>query len=219
MRIPDGIGKEGERIWDEAFAPMMCAGYSAWCGLLKGEPRPGETVAVVGVGGIGHLAVIMARLWGFRTVAVVGEGEKGDWVKSLAEGVEIVGNGVKLKEVGGVDVLLACGSDNEKVQDAMVGLRPGGRVVLMGICFGSEEAKGAGGPEGLVIDNMQLLFNGLQVRGSSHNGKEYLVQALQMVANGKIKPVVEVFGVKDIEQAAQRATGGKARGRVVVKWD
>jgi D-arabinose 1-dehydrogenase-like Zn-dependent alcohol dehydrogenase len=223
--VPIPLGKGNGEVSDEFFAPMICAGYSAWCGLLRGEPKPGEVVAVVGVGGIGHLAVMMSvGVGGYRTIVVCSDEEKREWVKGLAPTVEVVKNGEELEEAGGADVLLACGSDNSKVEDAMQAMKPGGRVVLMGICFGDAvEGEEVGveekGPKGLVIHNLRFLFNGLQVRGSSHNGKEYLVQALKMVADGKVRPVVEVFGVEKIEKAVQRAMGGKAMGRVVVKWD
>jgi alcohol dehydrogenase len=62
MLLPDGLEYE-------QAAPLFCAGYTVWSGLRWAEPQPGESVAVVGIGGLGHLAVQYAKAAGFRTIA------------------------------------------------------------------------------------------------------------------------------------------------------
>lgn len=112
-----------------------------------------------------------------------------------------------LQEVGGADVLLHTSSSHAAVVDAMTGLNPWGKVVVMGVAT-----------DELLLPAGPLAFQGYEVVGSAHNGMEYLVEALQMVADGKVKPIVEVFDKDQVGEAYDAASSGRARFKAVVTF-
>lgn len=197
--LPDGLSYEHA-------APIMCIGYTAWAGLRRANPQPGERVAVSGIGGLGHLALQYAKAAGFTTIAVTHSPDKHDLARELGADV-VVSNGAELREAGGADVLLNTNSSNEAVSDALQGLAPRGRLVLMGIAFDT-----------FSVTNMQMVMNSVQILGSAHNGTRYLVEALRMAAEGKVTPMVEVFGKEQAAEAYRRTAEGKARFRTVITY-
>ena len=194
--IPDGVAYE-------QAAPIFCAGYTVWSGLRIAEPKPHEKVAVVGVGGLGHLAVQYAKAAGFETLAVSHTPEKAKLIKDLGADV-VVSDGEGLSRAGGADVILATGNSWKAAQDAMKGLRPDGRLVLMGL---SDETFSL---------TAGALMNRHRIIGSLQNDVEYLYEALDFVARGKVKVVTEIYPLKDIARAYDRVSRGEVRFRAVI---
>ena len=95
------------------------------------EPQPGERLAVVGIGGLGHLAVQYAKAAGFTTIAISHSADKDKLVRELGAD-EIVRNGKGLAAVGGADVILGTSNSVDAMADSIAGLRLDGRLVLMG---------------------------------------------------------------------------------------
>ena len=93
MLLPDGLSYE-------QAAPIFCAGYTVWSGLRWADPQPHERVAVVGIGGLGHLAVQCAKAAGFETVAVSHSPDKDRLIRELGAD-EIVRDGKGLAAAGG----------------------------------------------------------------------------------------------------------------------
>lgn len=197
--LPDGISYEDA-------APTLCAGYTVWAALRKVDPRPGSRIAVVGIGGLGHLAIQYAKAAGFHVTAITRTEDKHGLARELGAD-EVVRDGAELADVGGADVLMHTSSSHAAVVDAMAGLRPWGKVVVMGV--GTDELPLPAGP---------LAFQGYEVIGSAHNGMEYLAEALQMVADGKVKPIVEVFPKEAVGEAYAAASSGQARFKAVVTF-
>src|SRR5206468_10653140 len=115
--------------------PIFCAGYTVWRGLRLAEPRPHERVAVVGIGGLGHLAVQYAKAAGFDVVAMTHSKDKAPLLRQLGAD-EVVSDGRGLADAGGPDAISASGSSFFPVTDAIQRLRPDGRLVLMGVADG-----------------------------------------------------------------------------------
>lgn len=197
--LPDGISYEDA-------APTLCAGYTVWAALRKAGPRPGARIAVVGVGGLGHLAIQYAKAAGYHVTAVTRTPGKHDLARRLGADV-VVADGAALKEAGGADVLLHTASSHAAVVDAMAGLRPWGKVVVMGVA--TDEMLLPAGP---------LAFQGYEVVGSAHNGMEYLVEALDLVASGAVRPMVDLFPKERVGEAYQAASTGRARFKAVVTF-
>lgn len=195
--LPDGLSYEHA-------APLMCIGYTAWSGLRRANPQPGERIAVTGIGGMGHLAIQYAKASGFTTIAVTGSPEKQEMARQLGADI-VVSTGAELREAGGADVLLHTNSSNSAAADALQGVAPRGRVVLMGIGF-----------DAFAVPNMPMIMNSIQILGSAHNGTRYLMEALRMAADGKVTPMVETYGKDRVAEAYQRAAEGKARFRAVI---
>jgi D-arabinose 1-dehydrogenase-like Zn-dependent alcohol dehydrogenase len=202
--IPDGASFEDA-------APIFCAGYTVMSGLRNGDPLPGERVAVLGVGGLGHLAVQLSKAVGLETFAITGQADKKAEIKGFgADEVVLAGDdpGKALAEAGGADVILSTTNSAAQISRAFAGLRPGGRLVNMGV---------ADGP--INIDPMALMMGQRQLRGSTQDERSDLFEALQLVASGKVKPLLETYALTEANKALDRLKAGKVRYRAVLRHE
>jgi D-arabinose 1-dehydrogenase-like Zn-dependent alcohol dehydrogenase len=188
----------------EQAAPIFCAGYTVWSGLRWAAPQPGERVAVVGIGGLGHLALQYAKAAGFPTIAVSHSPDKDRLVRELGAD-EVVRDGHGLAGAGGADVVLGTSNSVDAMADAIQGLRPDGRLVVMGF-----EAKP------LAISPVDLIMKRIKIVGSQQNGREYLKEALDLAASGKVRVVTETYRLDEIGKAYERVEKGRVRFRAVV---
>ena len=198
MLLPDGLEYE-------QAAPLFCAGYTVWSGLRWAEPQPGESIAVVGVGGLGHLAVQYAKAAGFKTIALSHSADKDKLIRELGAD-EIVRDGKGLAEAGGADVILGTSNSVEAMSDSIAGLRPDGRLVLMGF-----ENKS------LAVHPGDLIMRRIRILGSQQNDRQYLYEALKIAASGKVKVKTEIYSLNEINKAFERVAEGKVRFRAVIK--
>src|SRR5580658_6163807 len=192
MLLPEGLSYE-------QAAPIFCAGYTVWSGLRWASPQPGERVAVVGIGGLGHLAVQYARSAGFHTIAVSHSPDKDRLIRDLGAD-EVVRDGASLAGAGGADVVLGTSNSMDAMADSIKGLRPDGRLVIMGA-----EAKP------LAVSPMDLIMKRIKIIGSQQNGREYLHEALALVASGKVRVVTETYRLDEIGKAYDRVEKGQVR--------
>jgi D-arabinose 1-dehydrogenase-like Zn-dependent alcohol dehydrogenase len=199
--LPDGLSYQ-------AAAPMLCAGYTAWSALRAADPKPGERVAVLGVGGLGHLALQFANACGFETVAITRSPEKHDLIRELGTG-HVVADGAGLREIGGADVVLVTGTSYRAATDALAGLRVNGRLVLATI---DPEGSFEIGPSSPVWAQRQSII------GATHNGLEQLTEALRFAADGRVTPIIEEFDAEQVAEALARVGKGDVRFRAVVNY-
>jgi 2-desacetyl-2-hydroxyethyl bacteriochlorophyllide A dehydrogenase len=190
-------------------APIFCAGYTVMSGLRNADPKPGERVAVLGLGGLGHLALQFSHALGLTTFALTGqEGKKEELKKMGADEVLVAGDdpGKALADAGGADVILGTTNSGKQVSSVFRALRPGGRLVNMGVS--------TDGP--ISIDVMTLMMGQRQLRGSSQDERSDLYEALQLVASGKVKPVLETYPLAEANAVRERLAAGKVRYRAVL---
>ncbi len=90
-------------------APIFCAGYTVWSGFRQAQLEPGNRVAVIGIGGFGHLALYAAAC-GYYTIAVTHSADKQKLKRRIPWRIEVVANGDELKEYGGADGLATSNS-------------------------------------------------------------------------------------------------------------
>ncbi|HEY9473906.1 MAG TPA: alcohol dehydrogenase catalytic domain-containing protein [Mycobacteriales bacterium] len=197
-----------ERIPYEVAAPVLCAGYTSWSALRAADPRPHERVAVLGIGGLGHLALQFSRACGFETIAITRSPDKHDLARALGADI-VVANGEQLRAAGGADVVLVTGTSYPAATDALIGLRVHGRMVLATI---DPTGSFTIGPTSPVWAQRQ------QVIGATHNGLNYLAEALDLVADGAVTPVTEVFPKERVAEAVDRVEKGDVRFRAVVTY-
>ncbi|MFG2813591.1 alcohol dehydrogenase catalytic domain-containing protein [Streptomyces sp. NPDC048410] len=190
----------------EDAAPMMCAGYTTWSALRDADPQPGERIAVVGIGGLGHVALQLAKASGFETIAVTHSPDKHDLAVELGAD-HVVAGGKELHDLGGADVLLITTNAFEAAEEAMAGLRPGGRVVLSGLDFTRPFSISS---EGIPFHMMRQ-----KVIGSTHGGQHYLSEVVDLAGQGKVKPIIETFSLDQATEAYDRLASGKMRFRGV----
>ncbi|NUR83478.1 MAG: alcohol dehydrogenase catalytic domain-containing protein [Nonomuraea sp.] len=200
--LPEGLAYE-----DAAVA--FCAGFTSMSGLRNADPKPGERVCVLGVGGLGHMAVQLAAAIGLEVVVLTTSPDKAEYAKQLgAVDAVVTGDdpGQDLARAGGADVILATTTSAALVAGVVSGLRYGGRLVTMGVT----------GP--LRIEDMTtLLFKQCSIKGSTHNNRSDLVEVLTYMAAGKVRPVVETYDMEDINDVLQRVEAGKVRYRAVLR--
>jgi dehydrogenase len=198
--LPDGLRYEHA-------APVLCAGYTAWSALRQADPQPGERVAVLGIGAVGHLALQFSRACGFETIAMTHTPGKHDLACELGART-VVGTGEELAAAGGADVVLATGSSYQAASDSLLGLRPDGRLVLAGI----DATDGFN----LAPNPMKPFFTQRhRIIGATHNGPSFLREALDLVASGAVTPMVEVFDSAEIAGAFTQVAKGEIRFRAV----
>jgi D-arabinose 1-dehydrogenase-like Zn-dependent alcohol dehydrogenase len=200
--IPDGVSFEDA-------APIFCAGYTVMSGLRNADPKPGERVAILGTGGLGHLALQFSKAVGLETFAVTGQADKKAELKAFgADEVLVVDDapGKTLTDAGGADIILSTTNSSKQVSSAFSGLRPGGRLINMGV------------PDaGITIDPFTLMFGQRQLRGSSQDERADLVEALNLLARGKVKPKLELYPLAKANDALERLISGKVRYRAVLQ--
>jgi alcohol dehydrogenase len=194
--IPEGLSYE-------QAAPIFCAGYTVWSGFRIAEPKPHDRVAVVGIGGLGHLALQYSKAAGFETIAVTKSRDKEKMIRQLGAD-EVVQDGDALLASGGADVLLATSNSWNATSDAAKGMRPEGRIVIMGVSH-----------EPLPF-TAEMMFKRVSLIGSSQNAREHLYEALDYAAKGKVKVVEETYPLDDIAKAYDRVANGKVRFRAVI---
>lgn len=193
-----------EKISYEQAAPLFCAGFTVWSGLRWANPQPAQRVAVVGIGGLGHLAVQYAKAAGFETLAVSRSSDKDKLIRQLGAD-EIVRDGQGLAKAGGADVILGTSNSIDATADSIQGLRPDGKLVVMGF-----EAKP------LPVSPMDLLMRRLSIIGSIQNAPEYLFEVLDIAAKGKVKVMAETYALAEIQRAYERVEKGQVRFRAVI---
>jgi alcohol dehydrogenase len=198
LLLPDGL------TYEQA-APVFCAGYTVWSGLRWANPKPHERIAVVGIGGLGHLALQYSKAAGFETIAITHSKDKEELAHKLGADI-VVSDGQGLRGAGGADIILATSNSYKGAADTLRALRPDGRLMFIG---GSDEPFTISSPG-------EFLANRHQIIGSSQNGREYLYEALDYVAKGKVKVMAETFPLDDIADAYEKVANGNVRFRAVI---
>jgi D-arabinose 1-dehydrogenase-like Zn-dependent alcohol dehydrogenase len=202
--IPEGLSFE-------MAAPLFCAGYTVMSGLRNGDLKPGERVAVLGLGGLGHLALQFSKALGMETFAVTGQADKKAELTAFgADDMLVAGSGADpgavLRDAGGADVIVSTTNSAKQIAAAFGGLRIGGRFVNLGV------------PDGpLVIDHRTLMWGQRQFRGSSQDERADLHEALALAAAGKVKAKVELYPLARVNEARERLQAGKVRYRAVLQ--
>ena len=190
-------------------APLFCAGYTVSSGYHNACAKPLEVVCVIGIGGLGHLAIQLAKAKGHPVIAITENEDKKALALSLGADMVIVATssfGIQLKKLGGADIILDCSSSNTLSQDALLGLKPEGRFVLMGIDSKPFE-----------FSNMTLIHNQAKIIGSTQNHKSDLIDILELTASGLIKPMVETFSFNQCQEAFNLLKDNKLRFRAVIE--
>ncbi len=199
--LPDGLSYE-------LAAPTFCAGFAVMAGLRAGRPLPGERVAVLGVGGLGHLAIQYARALGFETLALTSSEEKCDDARALGADAAITVDdhpGRALEDAGGADVVLCTSNSARQVSQVVSGLNPRGRVVNVGFLDGP-----------VVLDFNDMLYTHAHVMAVTPSDRRDLIDALAMVADGRVTPIVETYALEDHNHARERLEAGRVRYRAVL---
>jgi alcohol dehydrogenase, propanol-preferring len=193
------------------MAPILCAGVTVYKGLKETDTRPGEWVAISGIGGLGHVAIQYAKAMGLHVAAIDIFDDKLALAKSL--GADIVINSsvedaatVLKKETGGMHGALVTAVSPKAFELAMKCLRRKGTLVLNGIPPGSFE-----------LPIFETILNRITVRGSIVGTRKDLQEAIDFAVEGKVKAVVKTAKLEDINSVFDQMKKSEINGRVVLE--
>ena len=200
--IPEGLNAEDA-------APLLCAGITTFNALRHAGATPGQTVAVQGIGGLGHLGVQYARQMGFRTVAIGrGADKKALAVKLGAHeyvDTEAGAPAEALQKLGGANVILATAPDSKSISALVDGLASSGKLLVIGAS-----------QESLTVTPLQLIGQRRSVTGWPSGTAKDSEDTMQFSATTGIRPMIETFPLAKAAEAYERMISGKARFRVVL---
>ncbi|THA29038.1 alcohol dehydrogenase [Streptomyces sp. A1547] len=202
-RIPDALAATDA-------APMACAGVTTYNGLRRSSARPGDLVAVLGIGGLGHLAVQYAVAMGFETVAIARGADKAEFAEQLGAHHYVdstAGTSVAdaLRSLGGAKVVLATAANSGAITATVDGLAQRGELVVIGAA-----------PEPLEISPMQVLMSGRVVRGHPSGTSQDVEDTMAFSALHGIRPIVEAVPLSRTDEAYRKMLSGAARFRMVL---
>lgn len=200
--IPDDLA-------DEDAAPLLCAGITTYNALRRSGARGGDLVAILGVGGLGHLGIQFAAKLGFRTVAIARGTDKEQLALELGAHHYIdstAGNpGEALQALGGAKVILSTISNGEANTEVIEGLGPHGELIVVGASPEPIEAA----PGALIGGNRVIAGH---ASGSSMDSQDTL--AFSSLVD--IRPRIETLPLERAAEAYERMMSGQARFRMVL---
>lgn len=189
--------------------PLMCAGITTFNSLRNSGARPGDTVAVLGVGGLGHLGVQFAAKMGFRTVAIARGKDKEALARKLGASQYIDSQAqdaaAELAKLGGARVILATVTSGKAMSAVLGGLGVDGKLIVLGAAADPLEV-----PAILLIGGRRSIAG--WPSGTSVDSQDTLAFS---VLNG-VRAMTEVFPLERAAEAYERMMSGKARFRVVL---
>lgn len=208
---PAYIGHLPSNVDFSAMAPVLCAGVTVYKGLKVLDCKPGDWVAISGVGGLGHMAVQYAKAMGFHVAAVDIDDEKLALAKKM--GAELVVNAMKAdpakelqRELRGAHGVLVTAVSRSAFDQALGMLHKRGTMSLVGL---------PPGEFGLPI--FDVVLNAKTIRGSIVGTRMDLQEAIAFAAEGKVHTVYAEDKLENINNIFDRMRKGAIEGRIVMK--
>ncbi|RQR29629.1 zinc-binding dehydrogenase [Burkholderia sp. Bp9142] len=202
VSIPDELGAE------EA-APILCAGIATFNALRKCGAEPGDVVAILGIGGLGHMAVQYARRMGFKVVAI---GRGSDIaVDAVALGAHVYIDSqaedaaARLRHLGGARAIVSTVAHGDTVSGLLAGLAPQGRLVLLGA-----------GKDPLSVSTGHLVGGERGIAGSLTGTPYESEKVLGFSVLSGARPLIEVMPLEQANAAYQRMRSGDVKFRMVL---
>jgi alcohol dehydrogenase len=193
--------------------PLMCAGLTVFNGMRQAGYKPGQKVAVIGLGGLGHLGVLFAKAMGARVAVISNTADKKDEAHELGAEYFIDTQSQKTGDAlqawdGGADIILATAPSSQAATDAVAGLAPDGTLVLLGV-----------GPGNISIVPFDMIGPRRHVIGSPSGGRQDTRATLKFAAANKVVPRITKVPLEDANKMIDLMHSGKLRGRAVVVFN
>jgi propanol-preferring alcohol dehydrogenase len=207
---PNYVGRFSGTIDFVQMAPILCAGVTVYKGLKETETRPGEWVAISGIGGLGHVAVQYAKAMGLHVLAIDVADDKLKLAKKL--GADLLVNGKDPDQVtkarkttGGVHGVLVTAVSPLAFRQGLDLLRRKGTLVMNGLPPGSFD-----------LPIFETVLNRHTIRGSIVGTRKDLQEAIDFAMEGKVTTTVNTAPLEDINQIFDRMKKGQIEGRMVL---
>jgi alcohol dehydrogenase, propanol-preferring len=190
-------------------APLLCAGVTTYNALRHSPARPGDLVAIQGIGGLGHLGVQFARRMGFRVAAIARGAEKAQLARELGAHFYIDSRTedpvAVLQASGGARVILATAASSQSMAPLIAGLAPRGRMIVVGA-----------GSDPLEIIPSQLLFGSRSIEGALTGSAIDNEDTLAFSVLEGVRPTIETLPLESAAEAYAKMLRNEARFRIVL---
>jgi D-arabinose 1-dehydrogenase-like Zn-dependent alcohol dehydrogenase len=189
-------------------APLMCAGLTTFNALRNSGARPGDVVAILGLGGLGHLGVQYAKKMGFRTIGIARGKDKEPLARELGASVYIDSQAqdpaAELQKLGGAKVILATATSGDAMSAVEGGLAINGTLIVIGAA------------NSMTVSPLFLLSGCRSVKGWYSGTSIDSQDTLAFSASTGVRSMNEIFPLERAVEAYERMMSGKARFRVVL---
>jgi alcohol dehydrogenase/propanol-preferring alcohol dehydrogenase len=200
--MPDGL------TFEDA-APLLCAGITTFNALRQSGVRGGARVAVLGVGGLGHLGVQFAAKLGLETVAIARGAEKEQLARKLGAHHYVDSTASDpaqaLRELGGVDLILSTVTSSAAMAAAFGGLRPHGKLLVVGASMDPIPVPAAG-----------LIGGSIAIAGHASGTSRDSEDTLAFSVLSGVRPMIETLPLEAAADAYRKMINGEARFRMVI---
>jgi alcohol dehydrogenase, propanol-preferring len=204
----EAVARIPETLSAAETGPLLCAGVTTYNALRNSGARAGDTVAVQGIGGLGHLGIQYAARMGFRTIAISRGADKEALARKLGAHEYIdtqkVNAGEALQKLGGADLILATAPNAEAIDSTASGLGPRGKLLIVAAPFDPLKVSAMGMLSGKAIAGW--------ASGRSIDSEETV--AFSALAN--VRPQIELFKLEQVEEAFARVMENRVRFRAVL---
>jgi D-arabinose 1-dehydrogenase-like Zn-dependent alcohol dehydrogenase len=205
----EAVASMPDDLASDDAAPLLCAGITVFNVLRNSGARAGDTVAVQGIGGLGHLGIQYARQMGFRTIAIGRGADKQPLAKKLGAH-EYIDNAAgdpaqALQKLGGANVVLATAPDSKAMSALVDGLAPRGTLLVIGASFDS-----------LTVTPVQLITGTKRIQGWASGTAQDSEDTLKFSSLSGVRPMIERYPLEKAADAYQQMLSGNARFRIVL---
>ena len=205
-----GLVRVPEQLGAAQAAPLCCAGWTAWGALRESGLERGQSVALFGLGGLGHMALQMARHRGLRVAAVDVSEAKLEMAR--ADGAEITAQAENAgrtiqKEHGGVDGAIVLTPSPAAIQQAFRALKRNGTLVLVGISVNQYE-----------LPLVDTIVKGITIKGSYLGAQRDLEEVFALAVEGAIRPHSHTHALAETPELLEQMRRGELMGRAVITW-
>lgn len=202
VAIPDNLS-------DIEAAPLLCAGITTYNALRHSGAMPGDLVAVLGVGGLGHLGIQFAHKFGYKVAAIGRGSENAAVAKKLGASVYIddkTTNGAEaLQKLGGAQVILATAPSSKAMSELIDGLGPNGKLMVIGVTT-----------DPLEVTPVQLITGSRAIQGWASGTPADEEDTLHFAELTGVRPMIETYPLEKAAEGYARMRSGKAQFRVVL---
>jgi D-arabinose 1-dehydrogenase-like Zn-dependent alcohol dehydrogenase len=210
MLVPfEGLALIPNEISPVDAGPLMCAGITTFNSLRNGGARGGDTVAVLGIGGLGHLAVQFASKMGFHTIAIARGTDKEPLAKQLGARHYIDSTAgdpaAELQRLGGAKIIVATATSAQAMAATIGGLSVDGRLVVLGADLTP-----------MALNTAALIGKRTGLHGWPSGSSIDSEDTMKFAAMTGVRPMTETFPLEQAQEAYDRMISNKARFRVVL---
>jgi D-arabinose 1-dehydrogenase-like Zn-dependent alcohol dehydrogenase len=198
-----------ESLSDVDAAPLLCAGITTYNALRHSGALPGDLVAVLGIGGLGHLGIQFANKFGYKVAAIGRGSENAALAKKLGANVYIDSKSTNaaeaLQKLGGAQVILATAPSSKAMSELIDGLGPNGKLMVIGATF-----------DPIEVTPIQLISGSRTIQGWAAGTPADSEDTLRFAELTGVRPMIETYPLEKAAEAYARMLSGKAEFRVVL---